>query len=34
VIVEICHDYRLAFFPMARTLYDKTTMRISTQRAE
>jgi hypothetical protein len=33
-IVEICHNYQLAFFPVARSLYDKTTMRISTQRLQ
>jgi Flp pilus assembly protein TadG len=33
-IVEVCHDYRLAFFPVARALYDRTTMRIAAQRAQ
>lgn len=35
-IVEICHSYRPAFFPIKQffTLYDKTTMRISAQRAQ
>jgi Flp pilus assembly protein TadG len=35
-IVEVCHSYRPAFFPIQRffTLYDKTTMRISAQRAQ
>ena len=33
-IVEACHHYHLSFLPITRTLYDKTTMRISAQRAE
>lgn len=33
-IVEICHNYHLAFFPVARALYDRTTMRIAAQRAQ
>jgi hypothetical protein len=33
-IVEACHHYDLAFFPVKRTLYDRTVMRIATQRTE
>jgi Flp pilus assembly protein TadG len=33
-IIEICHNYHLAFFPVARALYDKTTMRIAAQRVQ
>lgn len=34
VIVEACHHYHLAFLPVSRVLYDKTTMRIAAQRAQ
>ena len=34
VVVEACHYYNLSFLPITRTLYDKTTMRISAQRTE
>jgi Flp pilus assembly protein TadG len=33
-VVEACHYYDLAFFPVQRMLYDRTIMRISTQRTQ